>query len=94
MVKPTTVKGKKDKHAVMLYALSTCIWCKKTRKLLDDLGAGYDYVYVDLLTGKDEEEAMAEVRKHNPQCTFPLVIIDGSTAIVGFREPDITKALK
>ena len=26
-----------DKGKVMLYALSTCVWCKKTKKLLDKL---------------------------------------------------------
>jgi hypothetical protein len=31
------VPGKKSRR-IMLYALSTCGWCHKTKKLLDDLG--------------------------------------------------------
>jgi len=31
------VGGKNASH-VVIYALSTCPWCKKTKKLLDDLG--------------------------------------------------------
>ena len=49
MAMPTTVEGKNKKHRVMLYALSTCIWCKKTKKLLDNLDVCYDFVFVDLL---------------------------------------------
>jgi len=33
----THVDGKKAGH-IVIYALSTCPWCKKTKKLLDDLG--------------------------------------------------------
>ena len=42
------VKGK-NKGKIMLYALSTCVWCKKTKKFLDQLGVEYNYVYVDQL---------------------------------------------
>ncbi|HII75790.1 MAG TPA: glutaredoxin family protein, partial [Methanolinea sp.] len=37
------VKGSK-RGELILYALSTCGWCAKTRKLLDDLGVEYSYV--------------------------------------------------
>ena len=37
-----------DKGKIMLYALSTCIWCKKTRELLQSSGVAFDYIYVDL----------------------------------------------
>jgi len=33
----------------MLYALSTCVWCKKTKELLASLGVDHSYVFVDLL---------------------------------------------
>ncbi|MCU0606896.1 MAG: glutaredoxin family protein [Candidatus Edwardsbacteria bacterium] len=93
MADATTVKGAADGHDVMLYALSTCIWCKKTKKLLDTLGVTYRYYFVDQLTGADEDGVMAEVKRHNPQCTFPTLVIDGRHCIVGFKEPEIRKAL-
>jgi glutaredoxin-like protein NrdH len=93
MATATTVTGKKGKHRVMLYALSTCIWCKKTKKLLETLDVEYQFIWVDKLSGKDEEEVMAEVRKHNPDCTFPTLLVDGATCIVGFKEPEIKRAL-
>jgi glutaredoxin-like protein NrdH len=88
------VPGKHAKHQVMLYALSTCIWCKKTKRLLDDLEVKYSFVFVDLLKGKEEEEVMEQVRTYNADCTFPTMIIDGKTVIVGLKEDEIKKALK
>ena len=44
----TKVPGENKGHKVTLYALSTCGWCKKTKKFLDELGVEYEYVYVDL----------------------------------------------
>jgi glutaredoxin-like protein NrdH len=93
MISATTVNGKHRKHDVMLYALSTCVWCKKTKKLLDGLDVTYQYVWVDKLDGRDEDEVMQQVRQHNPECTFPTMVIDGRTCIVGFKEPEIKKAL-
>jgi glutaredoxin-related protein len=36
---------------IKLYALSTCIWCRKTKEFLDKSGVEYEYVYVDELEG-------------------------------------------
>ena len=81
-----------DKGRIILYALSTCQWCRMTRDLLSKLGAKYDYVYVDLLKGKDREEAVNEVKKYNPSISFPTLVI-GDKTIVGFREKEIKEAL-
>lgn len=39
----------KDKGIIELYALSTCVWCKMTKALLEKMDIGFDYVYVDQL---------------------------------------------
>ena len=36
---------------------------------------------------------MEEVRKYNPDCTFPTIVIEGN-AIIGFREAEIREALR
>jgi glutaredoxin-like protein NrdH len=73
-------------HKLMLYALSTCVWCKRSRRFLDDNGIAYDYIYVDLLDGAKRNEVMAIVRQWNPRESFPTLIIDDAQAIVGFDE--------
>jgi glutaredoxin len=83
-----------DRGSVMLYALSTCGWCKKTKALLGELKVAYDYTDVDLLDQAEKRLAMEEVRKWNPACSFPSMVINGSQCIVGFSETKIREALK
>ena len=78
---------------VMLYALSTCGWCKKTRAFLDENDVEYEYEYVDLLTGSERDRVMAEVRKWNPRGSFPTVVIDEKETVVGFKEDQLRKVL-
>jgi glutaredoxin-like protein NrdH len=82
-----------NRGKIMLYALSTCGWCAKTKQLLNDLGVEFDYLYVDLLEGEEREAIMSEVEGWNPRLSFPTVVIDGTKVIVGFRENDIREAL-
>ncbi len=86
------VKGKK-KGDVKLYALSTCVWCKKTKQLLNDLGVDYSYVFVDLLDGDEKEAAIVELEKWNPDSSFPTMVIDNKDCIIGFKPDDIRKRL-
>jgi len=76
----------------MLYALSTCQWCHKTKELLQELGVEFDYQYVDLLEGKELNDVMNAVEKVNPKGSFPTLVINGSRSIVGFRESEIREA--
>jgi glutaredoxin-like protein NrdH len=89
----THVDGK-DAGKVMLYTLSTCVWCKRTKALLKDLGVAYDYIDVDLLSGDEEEEVVKEIKKHNPDCNFPTMVINGKKCIVGYKEDEIREAFK
>lgn len=61
--------------------------------MLTDLGVDFDYVYVDRLEGKEEEEAVEEVRRFNPSVSFPTTIINDEKAIVGFKEKEIRESL-
>lgn len=78
---------------VMLYALSTCIHCKNTKEFLKQCGVDYDCIDVDILTGEERERILEEVRKLNPNLTFPTMVI-GDEVIVGFRKDKIEEALK
>jgi len=86
------VKGVKKGH-VILYALSTCVWCKRAKQFLNNLGVEYDYVFVDLLSGSEKDEAMKEIEKCNPRCSFPTIVINEDICIVGFKEDEIREAL-
>jgi glutaredoxin-like protein NrdH len=87
------VPGKKSRH-IMLYALSTCGWCGKTKKLLDDLGVEYNYEHVDQLQGAEQEEATRKVKEWNPSCSFPTMVLDNKKCIIGYKEDEIREALQ
>lgn len=83
-----TVEGN-TKKKLMLFTLSTCIWCRKTKALLSELGVGYQFVDVDLLNQTDQDEAYDEMGKYQSN-SFPTVIFnDGEKVIVGYEEEKI-----
>ena len=82
-----------DKGKIILYALSTCVWCKKTKKLLTELGVDFHYVYADLLEEDKIEKVLDEMKLHNPICSFPTLVIDDKTCIIGYNEERVREAL-
>lgn len=83
-----------DKGSIQLFALSTCIWCRKTKKLLDSLNVAYDFIYVDQLHGDKKEEVMDEIEKWNPRVSFPTIVFNKKTCITGFKEKEIKDLLE
>jgi glutaredoxin-like protein NrdH len=79
-------------NTVKLYSLSTCSHCKSTKKFLSDCTVMYDFVDVDLLEGEERKAILEDVKKINPKCSFPTIII-GDKVIVGFKENEIREAL-
>ncbi|HDQ40662.1 MAG TPA: glutaredoxin family protein [Desulfonatronum sp.] len=77
---------------IRVYAISTCIHCKRAKEYLDQCGAPYEPIHVDLLTGQERSDALTEVKKYNPAQSFPTIII-GDVVIVGFRQNEIASAL-
>lgn len=77
---------------VKMYTLSTCSHCKATKKFLSDCNVRYDFVDVDLLDGEERRAIIEDVKKFNPRCSFPTIVI-GDRVIVGFKEDEIREAL-
>ncbi|MCK9420101.1 MAG: glutaredoxin family protein [Nitrospirae bacterium] len=80
------------KPKIKLYALSTCSHCMRTKRFFKEHGIDTDIVDVDLLTGAERERIINEVRKLNPDCSFPTICIDDEV-IVGFNEEKLRKTL-
>lgn len=87
------VAGADAKHRVRLYGLSTCGWCQEAREFLTERGVDFDYAYVDLLEGEDLAATVEDVKRWNPGLVFPLVVVDDSEAVVGFRPKRLEEVL-
>ena len=81
-----------DDKAVRIFSLSTCSHCKSAKKMLAECTVKYEFVDVDLLEGKERAAILEDVRKFNPKCSFPTIII-GEKVVVGFKEKEIKEAL-
>jgi glutaredoxin len=88
-----SVHGSRNEHKVMLYAISTCGWCRRTRKFLEDRDVAFDFIYMDLVEGQERADALEEVRRWNPAKSFPTLVVDDAEAVVGYRTNEITEVL-
>ncbi len=77
---------------VKIYSLSTCGHCKSTKKFLDECSVQYEFTDVDTLQGDERTAILDDVRKLNPRCSFPTIIINDKV-IVGYKEQEIKEAL-
>ena len=79
--------------AVHLYALSTCPYCKGARKFLDEKNVDYDVIEVDLISGTEREDVLAEVQRVSGGMSFPVIVV-GDEVVVGFDRDRIATALE
>ena len=87
------VNGKNKVHKVLIYAISTCAWCKMTKEFLKENDVEYEYVDVDLASDEDHEKIRNEIIRLGAEPTYPTLIVDGKTVISGFRKDKIKEAL-
>ena len=85
------VQGK-NKGNVILYAISTCLWCKKTKRLFNDLGIEYFYVDVDLIPENQKKEVREKVIRLKQKAVYPCIVINNK-CIPTYNEEEIKKEL-
>jgi len=86
------VEGEKKSHKVIVYALSTCVWCKMTKQFLKDNNVEFEYVDVDLCSEEDKEKIRQEIQNKGGSLSYPTTIIDDKTVVTGFRK-DLLKVV-
>jgi glutaredoxin-like protein NrdH len=90
---PTSRKDVPMSHPkVTIYSLSTCSHCRATKKFLGECTIKYEFIDVDKLEGDERKAIIADVKKFNPRCSFPTIII-GETVVVGYKEKELKEAL-
>jgi len=87
------VPGKNNKHKVLIYAISTCAWCKRAKKFLKDNSIQFEYVDVDLCTREDQEKVRDDILSRGGRLSYPTIIVDNRILITGFQEDKIKEAL-
>jgi len=87
------VQGKQTKHKVVLYALSTCVWCKMTKQFLKDNEVEFDYIDVDLCQEEDKQKIREHIQSKGGPLSYPTTIVDDNVVITGFRKDKLKEVL-
>lgn len=87
------VLGTNNQHRVLVYALSTCAWCKMAKQFLKENDIEYEYVDVDLCSEEDREKIKSHILEKGGSLSYPAIIIDDKYVINGFRKDKIMEAL-
>jgi glutaredoxin len=87
------VSGKNSKHKVLVYALSTCVWCKMVKQFLKDNDVDYEYIDVDLCDEKDKVKIRQHIQSKGGNLSYPTIIIDDNILITGFRKDKLKESL-
>ena len=86
------VNGGNKNHKVIMYALSTCVWCKRTKQFLKDNDVDHEYVDVDLASAEERKKIERELASRDCY-VYPALLIDGTRLIKGFKIDEIREAL-
>lgn len=93
MTKTTQDDKTENKQPVIrLVTLSTCFFCTSVKRMLDKNGFEYTYTDLDLMPEDERDAQLSQIKKFNPEESFPIVIID-NIAIVGYQEERIRQEL-
>jgi len=84
MAKPNT-------RSIKLYTLSTCPLCKWLKKKLKEMGHKFEAVDVDLLKSGEQWIATKEVKRCNPEATYPTMIVE--EVVLDFSDDNLNKTL-
>lgn len=78
--------------SIKVYALSTCPYCRRTKRFLDEQGIDYESVDVDLLEGEEQDRVLDEVEKLTGRQTFPVIVTEVGV-VVGHDESKLRQVL-
>lgn len=76
---------------VSMYTLSTCPWCRKTKKFFTERNIPFDYIDYDLADKQTQERIISEMERHGAS-GFPFVMIENDT-IEGYNPDKYAKLL-
>ncbi|MCX7026991.1 MAG: glutaredoxin family protein [Spirochaetes bacterium] len=85
----TGKEGARKDHDIVVYALSTCGHCRRALEFLKERDLAYRYIYVDLLPFETKNAIKTELKdRFRENVAFPFAVIDNTSHLVGFIEPD------
>jgi glutaredoxin len=88
------VSGNNRKHKVLVYALSSCGWCKLTKKFLKENDIAFEYIDVDLISIEEVRKIKQDILNRGEIISYPKIIVDDEIMISGFQEEKLRRILE
>jgi glutaredoxin-like protein NrdH len=89
----TKVQGRNNKHKVLMYAISTCGWCKRAKRTLNNMDVEYEYIDIDLCSIGDKEKIRQDITKRGGRLLYPTIIINDKILLTNPSEKELKEAL-
>lgn len=81
----TEEEGKDIGKDIVVYALSTCGFCRRALGFLRDNNIAFTYVYVDKLDYDVKQKVKNDLKeKYGERVVFPYMVLDSKDVLVGF----------
>ena len=81
------VQGRNNKHKVLVYALSTCGYCKRAKKFLNNNNIEYEYVDIDICSWENKNKIRQDIQSRGGPLAYPTIIVDNKILLTG-SSPD------
>ena len=94
VIRTSKVPGKNNKHKVLMYAISTCVWCKRAKRFLTNHSVEFEYVDVDLCSIDELREIKDDILKRGGRLIYPTIIIDDRILMTNPSEKKLQEALE
>jgi arsenate reductase-like glutaredoxin family protein len=78
---------------VLMYTISTCPVCRKTKEFFRARGIPFDFIDYDLASENEQNKIAAEMMKGTGNIGFPFVRID-DVVVIGFNPERFEQLLK
>ena len=79
------VEGDNDKREIIIFTLSTCMWCKKCKGFLNDRKIKYKYIDMDQIPYSQKSQILDFLRSNYSQrVSYPYMICDNRDIVVGY----------
>ncbi len=89
-----TVEGNRQDHDVIVYALSTCAFCRRAIEYLKKHGVHFRYTYLDQIDVETKRAVKRELsERFDNIVVFPILVVDDQRAYSGFTETVWARAL-
>jgi glutaredoxin len=89
------IDGEKDEREVIIFTLSTCMWCKKCKKWLHERNVKYRYIDVDKIQYSQKSEILNYLKKNYQQrISYPYMVCDKKDVVVGYNPGKYEELMK